>query len=95
LLARVFSGKWVLKLPLRTKIADAGRVLIPAELRRQYGLSEGEEVVLLGGPDGIEILSAATALKRAQERVRSYIPGDDVDLTQELLAARKSDDSLA
>ncbi len=79
---------------IRTKMADAGRVLIPAELRRQYGLAEGAEVVLLGGTDGIEILTAAKALERVQERVRSYIPGDDVDLTQELLAARKSDDSL-
>ncbi len=78
----------------RAKIAHAGRVVIPAELRREYGFSEGEEVVLWPCADGIEILSPATALKRAQDRVRSYIPGDDIDLTDELLTARTSDESL-
>jgi AbrB family looped-hinge helix DNA binding protein len=79
---------------IRAKVADAGRVVIPAELRREYGFAEGEEVVLCPGPDGIEILSPATALKRAQDRVRSYIPSDDIDLTEELLAARMRDESL-
>ncbi len=79
---------------IRSRIADAGRVVIPAELRRQYGLSEGDEVVICPGADGIEILSPAAALKRAQERVRSFIPGDDIDLTDELLAARGRDDLL-
>jgi AbrB family transcriptional regulator (stage V sporulation protein T) len=79
---------------IKSRIADAGRVVIPAEVRRQYGLSEGDEVVICPGADGIEILSPAAALRRAQERVRSFIPGDDVDLTDELLAARVQDASL-
>jgi AbrB family looped-hinge helix DNA binding protein len=79
---------------VRARIADAGRVVIPAELRRQYGLSEGDEVVICAGADGIEILSPAAALKRAQDRVRAFIPGDDLDLTDELLAARSRDESL-
>ena len=79
---------------VRVKIADAGRLVIPAELRREYGFSKGEEVLLCPVADGIEIMTPAAALKRAQERVRSYIPGDEIDLTDELLMARASDDSL-
>lgn len=79
---------------IRSRIAEAGRLVIPADLRRQYGLSEGDEVLLCLGVDGIEILSPAAALKRAQQRVRSFIPGDDIDLTDELLAARAHDDAL-
>lgn len=79
---------------VRVKIADAGRLVIPADLRREYGFAEGEEVLLCPVADGIEIMTPAAALKRAQDRVRSYIPGDEIDLTDELLASRTGDDSL-
>ncbi len=79
---------------IRSRITDAGRVVIPAELRREYGLSDGQEVVFCRGGAGLELLTVPQALKRAQDEIRKYIPGDDIDLTDELLAARKSDGSL-
>jgi antitoxin PrlF len=79
---------------IRSRITDAGRVVIPAEFRREYGLEDGQEVVFCRGSFGLELLTVPQALKRAQEEVRKYIPGDDVDLTAELLAARLSDASL-
>jgi hypothetical protein len=41
-----------------------------------------------------ENLAVPHALKETQGEVRKYIPGDDVDLTDELLAARRRDGSL-
>jgi len=79
---------------IRSRITDAGRVVIPAELRREYGLNDGQEVVFCRGDAGLELLTVPQALKRAQDEIRKYIPGDDVDLTDELLAARKGDGSL-
>jgi AbrB family transcriptional regulator (stage V sporulation protein T) len=79
---------------IRSRITDAGRVVIPAELRREYGLDDGQEVVFCRGETGLELLTVPQALKRAQDAIRKYIPGDDVDLTDEVLAARKRDGSL-
>ena len=79
---------------MRSRITDAGRVVIPAELRREYGLADGQEIVFWRGRGGLELLSLPEALKRAQDEIRKYVPGDDLDLTDELLAARKSDESL-
>jgi len=79
---------------IRSRITDAGRVVIPAELRREYGLAEGQEVVFWRGRSGLELLSLPEALKRAQDAIRKYIPGDELDLTEELISARKSDESL-
>ena len=80
---------------LRSRITDAGRVVIPAELRRAYHLEEGQEVFFCRGANGIELLTVPSALQRAQEEIRRHIPGDDIDLTDELLTARQSDGSLA
>lgn len=79
---------------IRSRITDAGRVVIPAELRRAYGIKDGQEVVFCRGETGIELLTVPQALKKAQDEIRRYIPGDDIDLTEELLTARKSDGSL-
>ena len=79
---------------VRGRIADSGRVIIPAELRKEFHLVDGQEVVFCRGEHGIELLTVLQAVKRAQEAVRKYIPGDDLDLTQEMLDARKRDASL-
>jgi AbrB family looped-hinge helix DNA binding protein len=80
---------------IRGKIAEAGRVVIPAELRRAYHMEEGQEVVFCRGDYGIELLTAEQVIRRSQELVRRHIPGDDLDLTDEVLRARKLDGSLA
>lgn len=78
----------------RGKVADTGRVVIPAELRRDYHIEDGQEVVFCRGNNGIELLTPDQLIRRSQALVRNYIPGDDVDLTDELLQARKLDASL-
>ena len=78
----------------RGRVADAGRVVIPAELRHEFAIGEGDEVMFVRGSGSIEILTVPQALQRVQERVRHYIPGDDVDLTEEILQERKRDAAL-
>lgn len=79
---------------IRGKVADTGRVVIPAELRRDYHIEDGQEIIFCRGDNGIELLTADQLIRRSQESVRRYIPGDDLDLTEELLQARKLDASL-
>jgi AbrB family looped-hinge helix DNA binding protein len=43
---------------MKAKIDDAGRVVIPKELRDRYGLSPGTELELISVPDGISLVPA-------------------------------------
>ncbi len=80
---------------IRGKVTDAGRVVIPAELRREFHIEDGQEVVFCRGEHGIELLTVEQVVRKSQEAVRRYIDRDDIDLTDELLQARKQDQSLA
>ena len=80
---------------IRGRVADAGRVVIPAELRREFSIEDGEEIVFCRGENGIELLTVEQVIRKSQDAVRRYIDCDDLDLTQELLEARKQDKSLA
>jgi len=79
---------------IRGKVTDAGRIVIPAELRREFHIEDGQEVIFCRGVNGIELLTVEQVLRKTQEVVRSYISRDDIDLTEELLQARKQDTSL-
>lgn len=70
------------------KVADAGRVVIPAELREALGLKVGSEVIFSVEPDGLRIMPVELALKRAQDFVCSLVP-PDVMLSEELLKDRR------
>jgi len=80
---------------IRGKVTDAGRVVIPAELRRDYHIDDGQEVIFCRDEQGIRLLTAEQVVKRSQDAVRHFIGSDDLDLTEELLQARKLDGSLA
>jgi AbrB family looped-hinge helix DNA binding protein len=41
---------------LRTTIDSAGRIVIPKELRRRYGLESGRTVEIVPLPDGVSIV---------------------------------------
>ncbi len=74
----------------RLKIGPGGRVVIPAEMRAVLGVEEGD--TLLGSVvDGeLRLLSTATAIKRAQAIVRTYIPAG-TSLVDELIADRRAE----
>jgi AbrB family looped-hinge helix DNA binding protein len=59
---------------ISTKISEGGRVVIPAEIRRELGLEIGDAVTLSVIDNEIRIISRTEALRRAQELVRKRIP---------------------
>jgi AbrB family looped-hinge helix DNA binding protein len=79
---------------IRGRVTDAGRVVIPAELRRDFHIEDGQEIVFCRDGESIQLLTAEHVIKKSQDAVRRYIGGDDIDLTDELLKARKLDGSL-
>ena len=56
------------------RISEGGRVVIPAEIRRELGLEVGDAVTLSVIGKEIRIISRAEALRRAQALVRKRIP---------------------
>ena len=64
-------------------MGDRGRLVIPAELRAQAGLTEGTPVVLIAAPGGVLLVS--------REQLKSLVRGDlaGLDLVRELLADRR------
>jgi AbrB family looped-hinge helix DNA binding protein len=56
-----------------TKIADGGRVVIPAEHRRALGLEVGDEVIIRLVDGELRILTRAEAIRRAQSLVRRKV----------------------
>lgn len=71
-----------------TKIDSAGRLVLPAPMRKALGLNAGDDVLLSLEDDEVRIVSRDRAIRRAQELVAKYVP-DDVSLVDELIAERR------
>ena len=57
-----------------TKISKGGRIVIPAEFRRELGLEIGDAVAVSLVDNEIRIIPRSEAVKRAQALVRKRIP---------------------
>ena len=75
----------------KTKLAEGGRIVIPAEYRQALGLHVGDELILRLEDGEVRIFTARQAIKRAQELVRRYIP-QNRSLADELIAERRRED---
>jgi AbrB family looped-hinge helix DNA binding protein len=75
---------------LSVKVEKSGRILIPAAVRRQFGLKEGTEVILRADETGIRISTRGQALDRVYERLRHYIPEGRI-LSEELIQERRAE----
>jgi AbrB family looped-hinge helix DNA binding protein len=60
----------------RGKVTDAGRVVIPVELRRAFGLGEGDEVIFSRDDRGIRITPLGLAIAESQDYFSSLAPAE-------------------
>ena len=74
----------------RTKLAEGGRVVIPAEFRRALGIQVGDELIVRLEKGEIRLLTLDRAIAQAQEAVRRYVPAG-TSLVEELLADRREE----
>ena len=73
----------------RGKIVSGGRLIVPAEFRRLMGLSDGDTVVMEIKGDELHVRPLRAALRRVQERLKSYaIEGKSI--SDELIADRRA-----
>ncbi len=74
---------------IRTRVAEGGRIVLPAEYRRALGLRVGDEVILHLENGAVRILTPQEAIRRAQALVRRNVP-QDRSLADELIAERRA-----
>lgn len=77
-------------MPQKTKlrIAENGRVVIPADFRRALGIAAGGEIILRWEDDELRITTMKQNIERAQRHAKQYLkPGGSV--VDEFLAERR------
>lgn len=74
----------------KARINENGRIVIPAQIRQQMGLSPGETLHLKLEGDTLKIESHRARIRRVQESLRRLIPPDRV-LSDELIAERREE----
>jgi len=79
---------------IRGKVSGPGRVVLPAELRKELGIEDGQDVVFSRTEYGIQITTLDQAIRQAQELVRRYVP-EGVSLVDQLHEARRKDSTFA
>lgn len=72
------------------RIAQGGRIVIPAEYRHALGLHDGDEVIVQREGDALLLSTRREAIRRAQVLVRRYVPQGE-SLADELLADRRAE----
>jgi len=75
---------------ISVKVEKSGRILIPAAVRRQFGLKEGTEMILRVDETGIQMGTREQVLARIHERLRRYIPEGRI-LSEELIQERRAE----
>jgi bifunctional DNA-binding transcriptional regulator/antitoxin component of YhaV-PrlF toxin-antitoxin module len=72
------------------KLNDEGRMVIPADCRRQTGLQPGQDVLLKVTPEGLLLTSYEQDLNQFQNEVASLV-GPGVSLVDEVIADRRAE----
>jgi len=74
----------------QAKVIAGGKIVIPAELRREFGIKDGDSLVLeRGSKGGIVIKTYGQVVKESQASFRAMV-GDDYSVDQ-FLAERRAD----
>ncbi len=75
-------------MPVRARVTSAGRLSLPAELRRKHGLTRGGEVILEDAGDAIVLRTLNQVVSRAQEISRRLAAGHPHASVDDFLAER-------
>ena len=75
------------------EMAPNGRLVIPAKVRAQLGISKGATFVVEVEDGVIKLVPFDLVIRRIQEEVRRYVP-EGTDLVAELLEDRRREAEL-
>ncbi|MGN6593062.1 MAG: AbrB/MazE/SpoVT family DNA-binding domain-containing protein [Terriglobales bacterium] len=76
--------------PVAVRVDPAGRILIPASIRRRHGLHPGSVVIVQeAGPDKLSLSSQASAVRAAQAYFGKLRHGPEL-WSEELIQERRA-----
>lgn len=75
---------------IRAKVNDNGRIVIPADFRKELGIEPGDEVIMRLENGEIHVTTVEQAVRRAQQLLRQFIPPGRM-LSDELIAERRAE----
>jgi AbrB family transcriptional regulator, stage V sporulation protein T len=73
------------------KLIKGGKIVIPAELRREFGLKEGDTLVLEREGGGIAIKSYEQVVREVQAKFKAMLGGQSRSMVDELIAERRAE----
>lgn len=78
--------------PVHVQIDEAGRVLVPAALRKWLGVQPGDRLIMEPGEGRLSLSTQAAALDRARTILKRYVP-EGTSLADEIIADRRAEAS--
>lgn len=76
------------------KLIKGGKIVIPAELRRELGFNEGDRLIFEREGDSLVIKSDVQVLREVQEAFRPYRPSDGSSVVDMLIQDRRMEAML-
>lgn len=73
------------------KLIKGGKIVIPAELRREFGFNEGDTLVLEREGDGLIIKSYAQVVREVQATFKAMLNDRSRSMVDELIAERRAE----
>ena len=73
------------------KLIKGGKIVIPAELRREFGFNEGDTLVLEREGDGLIIKSYAQVVREVQATFKAMLTDRRRSMVDELIAERRAE----
>ena len=74
----------------RARMTEGGRLVIPAELRRELALQPGDSVVLDVADGVLRVRPLRRAVEQARGLLRQYLPAG-ISLSEELIRDRREE----
>jgi AbrB family looped-hinge helix DNA binding protein len=74
----------------RGKLVSGGRLQIPASVRRQLGLKDGDAVIMETVEGELRVRPYRDVVSEIQKRLRKYVPQGDC-VADELIADRRAE----
>ncbi len=73
------------------KLIKGGKVVIPADLRREFGFEDGDTLVFERGDAGLIIKTYAQVVREVQAEFRALPGGQTGSVVDELIAERRAE----
>ena len=71
------------------KLIKGGKIVLPAELRRELGFNDGDRLVIDRDGEALVIKTFAQVIREVQARVKAVIGDREVSLVDALIAERR------